>query len=106
MAIASIPVSKSISATAIWLIGVSFVLFQFFLQLSSGVVLGAIGHDIPLSALQAGIVSSAFYYIYTSLQIPVGMLLIAKTPASYSRLMFCYAQSDVFSLHKAIALLF
>lgn len=74
MAIASIPVSKSISATAIWLIGVSFVLFQFFLQLSSGVVLGAIGHDIPLSALQAGIVSSAFYYIYTSLQIPVGML--------------------------------
>ena len=58
----------------IWLIGVSFVLFQFFLQLSSGVVIGAIMHDMQLSALTAGLLSSAFYVVYTSLQIPVGIL--------------------------------
>jgi MFS family permease len=63
----------------IWLIGVSFVLFQFFLQLSSGVIIGAIMQDMQLSALEAGILSSSFYYVYTSLQIPVGMLFDSKS---------------------------
>lgn len=62
----------------IWLIGVSFVLFQFFLQLSSGVVVGAIMQEMKLSALAAGILSSTFYYIYTFMQIPVGMLFDKK----------------------------
>lgn len=59
---------------SLWLISVAFVLFQFFLQLSSGVVIGAIVHDIHLSAFEVGILASAFYYVYTSMQIPVGML--------------------------------
>lgn len=58
----------------IWLIGVSFVLFQFFLQLSSGVVIGTIMQETGLSAFAAGLLGSAFYYVYTTLQIPVGML--------------------------------
>lgn len=58
----------------IWLVSVSFLLFQFFLQLSSGIVIGAIMVDTHLSALQAGLLGSAFYYVYTSLQIPVGIL--------------------------------
>ncbi|MFI4918506.1 MAG: MFS transporter [Legionellales bacterium] len=58
----------------IWLIGVSFLLFQFFLQLSSGVVIGAIMHERSCSALTAGLLSSAFYYVYTTFQIPVGLL--------------------------------
>ena len=58
----------------IWLTSVSFLLFQFFLQLSSGVVIGAIMHEKGLSAFAAGILSSSFYYVYTSLQIPVGLL--------------------------------
>ncbi len=65
---------KSSVRLGIWLIGVSFVLFQFFLQLSSGVVIGSIMHDMHLSALTAGILSSALYIVYTSLQIPVGIL--------------------------------
>ncbi|WED44673.1 MFS transporter [Legionella cardiaca] len=35
-------------------------------------------HEMPLSALSAGLLSSAFYYVYTSLQIPVGMLFDRK----------------------------
>ena len=58
----------------IWVIAVSFVLLQFFLQLSSGVVLGAIMYERNFNALQIGLLASAFYYIYTSLQIPVGMI--------------------------------
>ncbi|WP_083500077.1 MFS transporter [Legionella waltersii] len=58
----------------LWLVGVMFLLFQFFLQLSSGIVIGAIMHEQHLSALNAGLLSSSFYYVYTSLQIPVGIL--------------------------------
>lgn len=58
----------------IWLVGVSFLLFQFFLQLSSGIVIGAIMHEQGFSALTAGLLSSSFYYVYTSMQIPVGLL--------------------------------
>lgn len=58
----------------VWLVGISFLLFQFFLQLSSGIVVGAIMQEQHFSALTAGLLSSAFYYVYTSLQIPVGIL--------------------------------
>ncbi len=64
----------------IWLVSVSFVLFQFFLQLSSGVVIAAIMHDMQLTALIAGALSASFYIVYTGLQIPVGILFDCKSP--------------------------
>nr|WP_241480438.1 MFS transporter [Legionella norrlandica] len=36
--------------------------------------MGAIMHEENISALSAGLLSSAFYYVYTSFQIPVGIL--------------------------------
>ncbi|KTD02592.1 MFS transporter [Legionella feeleii] len=78
MTLISIPVAKTTQGSLIWLVGVSFVLFQFFLQLSSGVIIGAIMYDMQLSAWQAGLLSSSFYYVYTSMQIPVGMLFDRK----------------------------
>ncbi|KTC82992.1 MFS transporter [Legionella cincinnatiensis] len=66
--------THSTSRTIIWLISVFFLLFQFFLQLSSGIVIGAIMHEKKLTALTAGLLSSAFYYVYTTMQIPVGLL--------------------------------
>lgn len=74
MSILNFQTSSSSKRTIIWLVGVSFLLFQFFLQLSSGIVIGAIMHEQKLSALVAGLLSSSFYYVYTSLQIPVGFL--------------------------------
>nr|WP_083501574.1 MFS transporter [Legionella worsleiensis] len=56
------------------MVGVFFLLFQFFLQLSSGIIVGAIMYEQNLSALLAGLLSSAFYYVYTTFQIPVGLL--------------------------------
>lgn len=64
---------------AIWSIGVFFVLFQFFLQLSSGVVIQSIMQEMQLTALAAGVLGSSFYYVYTSLQIPVGVLFDLKS---------------------------
>lgn len=64
----------------IWLVSVLFVLFQFFLQLSSGVIIGAIMQDMSLSALTAGALSASFYIVYTALQIPVGVLFDCKNP--------------------------
>jgi MFS family permease len=58
----------------IWLVSVLFLLFQFFLQLSSGIIIGAIMQEKALNAFSAGLLSSAFYYVYTSMQIPVGLL--------------------------------
>ncbi len=78
MFVTTSPLTKTITPVGIWFIGVSFVLFQFFLQLSSGVFIGAIMHDLQLSALEAGVLSSAFYYVYTSMQIPVGLLFDRK----------------------------
>lgn len=78
----SIPELNARRRSGIWLIGVSFVLFQFFLQLSSGVVIGSIMKEMELTAFEAGIISSAFYYVYTSMQIPVGMLFDKKSTRS------------------------
>ena len=63
---------------SIWLAAVSFVLFQFSLQLSSGVVLGAIMHEMHLSALTMGFIGSSFYFVYTALQLPAGILFDRK----------------------------
>jgi MFS family permease len=62
----------------VWLIGVSFVLFQFFMQLSAGIVIGSIMIELKLSALTAGLLGSSFYLVYTALQIPVGILYDRK----------------------------
>jgi len=78
MTIAATNIVNQTTRLVIWLVGVSFVLFQFFLQLSSGVVIGAIMHDMQLSALTAGLLSSSLYVIYTALQIPVGILFDRK----------------------------
>ena len=58
----------------IWLVGTVFTLLQFFLQLSSGIIIDLIMHEMNLSAFNGGLLSGSFYVIYTLLQIPVGLL--------------------------------
>lgn len=64
----------------IWIVASSFVLLQFFLQLSSGVIIDMIRHDMQLTALSAGLLSGSFYIVYTLLQIPAGMLCDRNNP--------------------------
>lgn len=57
-----------------WIISVSFLLFQFLLQLSSGVLIKQLMHDFSLTAFSAGLLTSSYYYIYIALQAPAGLL--------------------------------
>ncbi len=59
----------------IWGIGTAFVLFQFLLQLSSGVLVETLMDDFSMTAVSAGLMSGAYYYIYVILQTPAGMLI-------------------------------
>lgn len=94
--------------TIIWLVGVSFLLFQFFLQLSSGIIVGAIMHEQNLSALTAGLLSSAFYYVYTTFQIPVGLLFDRYNTRTllYGNAALCALGCFVFALAPTLPLLF
>lgn len=58
----------------IWIVATAFSLLQFTLQLSSAVVINVIMRDMHLSALTGGLLSGLFYVIYTSLQLPAGIL--------------------------------
>ncbi len=80
MTVASMSTSIPAASLRVWLPGSLFVLFQFFLQLSSGVVIGVLMHDMVMSALTAGLLSSSFYIVYTLLQIPVGIMFDCKNP--------------------------
>ncbi len=92
----------------IWLVGISFLLFQFFLQLSSGIIVGAIMHEQHFSAFTAGLLSSAFYYVYTSLQIPVGILFDSYNTRSlmYLNAALCALGCFIFALGHSLPLLF
>jgi MFS family permease len=74
---------------SIWLIGVTFVLLQFLLQMSSGIVLAAVATEYQFNSFEAGILGAGFYYVYTLMQIPVGILFdrkSARTIITYSSL--------------------
>lgn len=89
----------------IWLIAVSFVLFQFFLQLSSGVVIGAIMHEMRLSAFTAGLLSSSFYIVYTGLQIPVGILFDSMSARKLLSINVCICSLGCFAFALSHGLL-
>lgn len=60
---------------AIWVLGTSFVLFQFIMQLSSGVFVKSLMNSFPMTSFMAGILSGSYYYVYLLFQTPAGMLI-------------------------------
>ncbi|MGV3740016.1 MAG: MFS transporter [Gammaproteobacteria bacterium] len=73
----------------IWLIGTAFALLQFTLQLSSAVIINVIMLDMHLTALTGGLLSGLFYIIYTTLQMPVGVLCDHFNPRPILSLSAC-----------------
>lgn len=96
------------SSWLIWLIGVFFVLFQFFLQLSSGVIIGCLMVELNLSAIMGGLLSSSFYWIYTLMQIPVGILFDRQNTRIIlmSSVFICSIGCFVFSASHELGTLF
>lgn len=66
---------RMLIAWSVWFVAAVFTLFQFFLQLSSGVMIDALMKSFSLAAFGVGILAGSYYYIYTALQIPAGLLL-------------------------------
>lgn len=62
-------------AWLIWAVASSFVLLQFFIQLSTGVILADMMQAFQLTAFGASLLASTYYYIYMGLQVPAGLLL-------------------------------
>ena len=62
-------------AWSVWFFAAVFVLFQFFLQLSSGVIVEAVMKSFALTALGGGFLMSSYYYVYVLLQTPAGVLI-------------------------------
>lgn len=59
----------------IWSIAEFFTLFQFMIQLTGGIIVAPLMIDFSITAFQAAIIISGFYYMYISLQIPVGIMM-------------------------------
>ncbi len=57
----------------VWAVTVSFVLFQFFLQVSSGVMADGLMHDFSINVMGMGTLTAVFFYVYAAMQIPVGL---------------------------------
>jgi len=62
-------------AWIIWIVSAVFVLFQFSLQLTAGVLVADLMKSFSLTALGGGVLASSYYYIYTLLQAPGGLLV-------------------------------
>lgn len=58
-----------------WLASLMFVLFQFCLQLSAGVMIGDLIQTFHLTPIGAGLLSGSYYFIYVFMQTPAGILV-------------------------------
>ncbi|RDI48852.1 MFS transporter [Aquicella lusitana] len=61
-------------AVVVCLLGASFYMYEFILQVSLGVMTNELMRDLSLNAASLGIVSAFFYYAYMPMQIPAGLL--------------------------------
>lgn len=62
-------------AWVIWAISAIFVLFQFSIQLTSGVIVEGLMRSFSLTAFGGGLLASTYYYVYVVLQAPAGFLV-------------------------------
>lgn len=91
-----------------WGIVTGFVLFQFFMQTVAGIMARRWRIEFDLTPLQIGNLSAAFFYIYVSLQIPVGFIydrLPTKwvlATASFILAYACYLMSGAQSYAEAL----
>ena len=58
-----------------WITSLVFVLFQFCLQLSAGVMVADLIETFKLTALGAGLLSGSYYIVYVLMQTPAGILV-------------------------------
>jgi MFS family permease len=63
-----------------WIIILIFILYQALLQCAPTVMISPLMHDLKISLVQVGFLSSSFYITYLICQIPAGILLDSFGP--------------------------
>jgi MFS family permease len=61
-------------AYLICILGSSFYMYEFMLQVSLGVMTNELMHDLSLNAASLGVVSAFYFYAYMPMQVPAGLL--------------------------------
>lgn len=72
---ANVSAYRGMTKYIIWFVGCAFGIFQFFLQLSSGVMVNELITTFHITAYGAGLLVAAYYYVYFILQTPAGILM-------------------------------
>ncbi|MBL0942443.1 MAG: MFS transporter, partial [Alphaproteobacteria bacterium] len=67
--------NNRILAWAIWLCAGSFYFYQFVIRVSTSVITDELMSELSIQACSVGTMASFYYYGYTTMQIPVGLIL-------------------------------
>lgn len=62
-------------AWVLFILSASFLLFQFLMQFTSGLLVKDIMRDFGVAAIGASVITSAYYLSYVAMQTPAGMLV-------------------------------
>lgn len=71
----SFRLSPTQRAWCVWAVSATFVLFQFFVQLTAGEMVSGLMQSFHVNAYHSGLIASSYYYIYMLLQAPAGLLV-------------------------------
>lgn len=101
-------VVTSVSRLAFLVCGLAalFYLYEFILQVSPSVMTHELMHDLGINAAQLGVVSAFYYYAYTVMQFPAGLLYDRFGPRRLITIavVICAAGAFFFSLTDSIML--
>ncbi len=59
----------------IWLVGCTFMMYQFFLQISVSVMIPQLIAEFAIDSRGVGLLASSYFLFYIILQVPAGMLV-------------------------------
>ena len=65
---------KLLKASIICLLSAAFFVYEFFIQISPGVMTNELMRDLQIGAGGLGVLSAFYYYAYTPMQLPAGLL--------------------------------
>lgn len=94
--------TDKLSKTAVFmvLLGAMFYVYEFFLRVAPGALTHELMRDMGLNAFTLGLMNACFFYAYTPLQIPAGLLcdVIGPKKALTGAVAICGIATVMFSL--------
>ncbi len=93
-------------ATIVCLLGAMFYLYEFVLQVSPSVMTSELMRDLNLNAASLGAMAAFYYYAYTPMQLPAGLLYDRFGPRILITvaILICASGAFFFGLTNSVAL--